>query len=66
MPSGADYNVMPLWQNNILLAHLQPRPRLLKKQKKKKIKLQLRNKSSFHTLLLKTTLENIISASEYS
>lgn len=30
MPLGAGYNVMPLWQNNILLAHLQTCPNPLK------------------------------------
>lgn len=41
MPLGAGYNVMPLWQNNILLAHLQPCPSRLKisaaKKKEKRI-----------------------------
>lgn len=30
MPLGAGYNVMPLWQNHISLAHLQPWPSRLK------------------------------------
>lgn len=51
MPSGAGYNVMPLWQKNILLAHLQPEPKP-PWQKKKKKKAQLKNKSSFHNPLL--------------
>lgn len=37
MPLGAGYNVMPLWQNNILLAHLQPCPSHLKISAAKKI-----------------------------
>lgn len=59
MPLGAGYNVMPLWQNNILLAHLQPwlsRLKISAAGKKKK--------KSFHTLLLQTTQANIISGSE--
>lgn len=42
MPLGAGYNAMPLWQNNIVLAHLQPCPSCLKisaaKEKKKQTK----------------------------
>lgn len=42
MPLGAGYNAMPLWQNNIVLAHLQPCPSCLKisaaKEKKTKQK----------------------------
>lgn len=58
MPLGAGCNVMPLWQNNILLAHLQPWLSRLK------ISTAGKKKSSFHTLLLQTTQANIISVSE--
>lgn len=58
MPLGAGYNVMPLWQNNILLAHLQPWLSRLK------ISAAGKKKSSFHTLLLQTTQANIVSGSE--
>lgn len=43
MPLGVDYNVMPLWQTDILLAHLQPCPSRLKISAAKKIK----NKKTF-------------------